>query len=146
MEKELAVLAGIHPDLLETRANLLSDFFRRIGLGDAAIASQQIKDQQVGDHNAVGETSSLDPGEAARGEPATDLIENAGLADARLADDADGPSMPVFGLIDKAFQSRYLVDPVDEAGGSLGHHPVASGAPARNIEQAVGRDRLGFAF
>src|SRR5271167_3428444 len=134
MEKELAVLAGIHPDLLETRANLLSDFFRRIGLGDAAIASQQIKDQQVRDHNAVGETSSLDPGEAARGEPATDLIEDAGLADTRLADNADGSPMPAFGLLDKALQGGYLADPVDEACGSLGHYPVASGAPARHIE------------
>ena len=54
--------------------------------------------------------------------------------------------MPLFGLIDKALEGGYLIDPVDKACCSLWHHPIASSAPARNPEQKVGRDRLGFAF
>src|SRR6266851_52941 len=98
MQQGGAILLGIHPDLSQARADFLGDCLGGVGLNDAAIAAHEIDDEQVGDCCAVRNTSTLYPGCPSPGELPAKFGKEPRLADARLADDADGLSVAVFDL------------------------------------------------
>src|SRR5204862_436208 len=87
MQKNGTVLLGVHLDLLQTGANLVDDCFGCVGLDNPTIAPQQIEDQPIRDCGAVGNTATLDPGDASLGELPVEFGDEPRLADAGLADD-----------------------------------------------------------
>src|SRR5207244_493217 len=61
VQQQYAVLIGIQPDLSQRRAQLSGRDLGVIGLDDPADAAQQIEDEEIRDHRAVGEAPPLDP-------------------------------------------------------------------------------------
>src|SRR5260370_27292160 len=116
MEKGGAVPVGIHPDLLQTRANLLGNRVGCIGFDNHAIAAQQVENEQVRDRRAVRKTPALDPGYPSVGELPAEFGEQARLSDAGLADDADRLAATAFDLAKEIVQDGKLAFAVDESG------------------------------
>jgi hypothetical protein len=80
----------------------------------AAIAAQQIEQQQIRDSGAVGNTPALDPGHAFAAEFLPEFGEKPRLADAGLADEVDGSPVAVFDLSQDIVQDRQVALAVDE--------------------------------
>ena len=89
--------------------------FRGIGLENAAIAAQQVEQQQIRDCGAVGNAPAFDPGDASAGELPPEFGEKPRLADAGLADEADCLPLAAFDLPQEIVQNRQLALPVDES-------------------------------
>ncbi len=106
MKQDRAVLIGFHPKLLQAGADLFGDRLGAVALDDPAIAAQQVEHQQVRDCGAVGNTPSLDPSHSSAVEVPAKFREKPRLADAGLADDADGLAATVFDLREKIVQDR----------------------------------------
>ena len=117
-----------------------------VGFENPAIAAQQIESQQIGDRGAIGEASSLDPGRTSVGNLPAEFGEQPGLADAGLADEADGLAMPVFDLPKKIVQDRELALAIDKNRRARRWRLAQPGAAMRHPEQTISRDRLGLAF
>src|SRR5438876_313913 len=101
MQQQYAVLIGIQPDLSQRRAQLSGRRLGVVSLDDPADAAQQVEDEEIRDHRAVGEAPPLDPGHRA-GEMLAELGKEAGFADAGLSDDADEPAMT---LLDRRYHA-----------------------------------------
>src|SRR6516165_9873399 len=102
--------------------------------------------QQIRDRGAVGNTPAIDTGHALASELPPEFGEKPRLADAGLADNADGLPVPAFDLTQEIVQDRQVALPVDERRtSSCGGWPEC-GTHLRHFEQAVGGDRIGFAF
>ena len=115
MKKHGTVLLGVHPDLLQTRADLLDDRFGGVSLDNSAIAAQQVEEKPKRDCGAVRNTPSLDPGNASTCELPMEFGDEPGLADARLADDADRLAAAAFDLLQEIMQDGALALAVDES-------------------------------
>jgi len=114
VKQDWSVLVGVQPRLAQTRTDLFGDRLRGIGLDDPTIAAQQVDDQPIRDRRRVGETPSLDPSDASLREPAVEFGEQSGLANPRLADNADRTSRAVFDAPKKFVQNGELVVASDE--------------------------------
>ena len=114
MEQDRAILVRIHPDLAKARANLLGDGIGGVCLDNPAVAAQQIESQQIRDRGAIGEASSFDPGRPFVSNLPPEFGEEPRLADAGLADEADGLAMPVFDLPKEIVQDRELAFAIDK--------------------------------
>ena len=114
MEQDRAVLVRIHPDLAKARADLFGDDIGGIGLENPAVAAQEIERQQVRDRGAVGEASSFYPGRPSVGDLPAEFGEQPGLADAGLADKADGLAMSVFDVPKNIVQDCELALAIDK--------------------------------
>src|SRR5262245_4332527 len=108
MEKDRTVLLGIHVQFLLRPAELLGDDLGGIGLDDPTVAAKQIEEQPVRDCGAVRNAPSLDPGDESIGEFAAEFGEEARLADAWLADDADRLAVAIFGQPQEIVQDGAL--------------------------------------
>ena len=146
MEQDGTILVGIHPDLFERPAHFPGDRFRGVGLKDPAMAAQQVEDEPIGDRGAVGDAPPLDPGNASGGELLAELDEKSGLADARLADDADRLATAAFDLPQEIAQNCKLAVTANESGWMIRTGLAQSRPPVGNPEQPVGHDRLSFAL
>ena len=146
MEQDRPILVRIHPDLAKARADLLGDDIGGIGLENPAIAAQEIESQQVWDRGAIGEAPSFDPGRPSVGDLPAKLGEEPGLADAGLANEANGLAMSVFDLPKKIVQDRQLALAIDKHRRARRWRLAQPGTAMGNTEQAICRDRLCLAF
>src|SRR5208282_459577 len=106
MEQDRSILVRIHSDFAKARTDLLGDDIGGIGLEDPAIAAQEVESQQVWDRGAVGEAPSFDPGYPSVRDLPAELGKEPRLADAGLADEADGLAVSIFDLPKKIVQDR----------------------------------------
>ncbi len=81
---------GVHPELAERRAHLLGDRLGGVRLAEPAPGTQEVRDRDVGDGRAVGQTPALEIGHAAVGEAVPELEQEPRLPDPGLADDPHG--------------------------------------------------------
>ena len=146
MEKNQPILVRIHPNLAKAGADPLGDYIGGVGLENSTIAAQEVEDQQVWDRGAIGEAPSFDPGHPSVGDLPTEFGKHPRLADARLADEANGLAVPVFDLPKEIIQDRELTLAIDKDCGTRRCRLAQPRAAMGNTQQAISRDRLGLAF
>jgi len=146
MEKDCRVPIRIHPHRLEAGTNLVGDRLRHICLANPPVAAQQIENEQVWDLRAIGKAASFDPEDPTLADLPVKLGEEPRFADTGLADDPDHLAATGFGLSQEVAQNRELVFAVDKSRHACRCRLTQSGAPMRNVEQAIGRYRLGLAL
>src|ERR1700757_2027364 len=146
MQEDGTVLLRVHPELLQTGANLLDNCFGDVDLNNSAIAAQQIKKEPIWDCGAVGNTPPLDPGDASLGDLVVEFGKEPGLADSRLANNTGRLAATVFDLLQKIVQNRELTLAVDKNRHAGRRELAEPGAAMRYTEQAVSQGRLDFAF
>src|SRR6185369_3119357 len=98
----------------EGRADLLGRALGRVDVGDAAGGAQHVEDRQVRDRAAIGQTAAFQPGGALT-DVVADLEQQARLAHARLADNADHPTLALCDLSHQPPQRGRLSLAPDEA-------------------------------
>ncbi len=146
MQQHGAVPIGIHPNPLQTRADLFDDQLWGIGLENAAITAQQVEQQQIRDRGAVRNAPAFDPGDAFAGELPPEFGEKPRFADAGLADEADCLPLTAFDLPQEIVQDRQVALPVDENCPASGRGWPEGSARSRHVEQPVSSHRIGLAF
>src|SRR5262249_7761411 len=86
---------GVEAHQPEAGLHLRAVHLGRVGLVDAAAGAEEVEHGQVRDVHPVGVAGRLEVADVARGELLAELVDEAGLADARVADDAgDLPLAP----------------------------------------------------
>ena len=128
MEKNQPILVRIHPNLAKGRADPLGDDIGGVGLENPTIAAQEVEDQQVWDRGAIGQAPSLDPGHPPVGDLTAEFAKHPRLADARLADEANGLAVPVFDLPKEIIQDRELILTINKSRHASGCRLAQPGA------------------
>ncbi len=82
-------LGRIHAGPPERLPDLLGRARRVVGFGDAANAANQVEHRQIRDRASVGEAAALEVGGLLGAHALAELVEQAGLPDPGVPDDAD---------------------------------------------------------
>ena len=135
-------LVRVHLDFLECEAHLLDDDGRIVGLGDGAVAPQDVEDRQVRDRHAVREATPFQVGDRLAAERAAKLVDEPGLAHARLGADPDGLAVPLHDLREQLLKLRELTIPTDVLTERARRDPLQRRATRPDADQLVGGDRL----
>src|SRR5215469_16363021 len=98
MEQDRAVEVRIHADLSQATAHFLGNDLRCVGFANPAIAAQHVKDEQIRNCGAIGEASTLHPGDASLRKLSTKFREQARLAYTGIANHAERMALPTFRL------------------------------------------------
>jgi hypothetical protein len=110
---------GLDPDFLEPSPDLLGDGVWAVALGDAEVGSEDIQDREIGNGAGVGLAAPFQVGDPPLGlaeEPLAELVEQARLPDAGLAEQTDDLAVAAQCILEPAPQEAELAGPAHERG------------------------------
>jgi hypothetical protein len=127
----------------ELAAHLLTDLPRIVTGADLEVGAQQLDHGQVRGGHAIGDGGALDDEAVVRARRVDELPEEAGLADAGLADDADELAVAGVGPLEGVGEAVQLGRAADEPGEAPGRRGLQAGARGAGADDLVDLDWLG---